>query len=887
LIATQNAENGRTEFVYRRDGKIRFSRNALQGSQGSYSYTNYDRYGRLVESGEYFPGGSGLQFNSDLTATPNAMRDILEDVSSTGGLTTGTKKDVGVTVYDVADNTLSSSVSGYTQDAFYLGGAVSYTQKYSSIVDNSPNSSDVVSAAWFNYDEEGKLLWQVKYIKGLGYKTTDYSYDQNNLLTERIYQKDNSTEYFAHKYEYDPANLNLWKTYTRTGSADTWKLQAKYSYYLHGPLKRVELAEDLQGVDYVYTVEGFLKAINNSNKDKDPGMDGISGANASFQRDAFGMVLDHYTNDYVCRSGYAQAVRNVVGGSYASDSYIGNIKAMSWYSKKPVTVPAISEDPTTYLYQYDRYNQLTEATFGTDLNFVNNPATYTATTYNKEKIKNPTTGASAYDYHGNIQYLERTDGAGNVTEKFQYNYTANTNKLASITNTASGSPVTYASYTYDALGQLTIEDTQDPAQKKYIRYDVTGKVTAVARDAAFTEMVVEYVYDELGQRIMKKTYNSSHHLIQNTYYVGDVIYTQPVVNDIPGIAVVQEYGIDGGGGRIGIYYRQSGIYAYQLTDHLGNVRAVVAKNSGTLEVRLYNDYYPFGTTITPGTTGTNDYRYGYQGQYAEKDPETDWNAFELRMYDSRIARWLTIDPADEYWSPYAAMGNNPLSITDPTGGEGCDDCPDSKTLSEIIIRSTPRKTFNWLGLPKGMSKEVYNNNVNYSALIRDRHANGEPLLQDNDPDSYRNDFARYERSYQANQEWRQMNYNLLEFASVWVPMPKLAVLKWLRYEGTTAKGGQTIIGEGMKRVSMEAAKREGSVILNNMPKFTGTADQVTSQMMTYNRQWILQQMRSGRPILDIGLDATRANPSIFYQMEQNMMRNYLKLHPNAFQVIKP
>lgn len=48
------------------------------------------------------------------------------------------------------------------------------------------------------------------------------------------------------------------------------------------------------------------------------------------------------------------------------------------------------------------------------------------------------------------------------------------------------------------------------------------------------------------------------------------------------------------------------------------------------------------------------------------------------------------------------------------------------------------------------------------------------------------------------------------------------------------------------------------VILNNMPKFAGTADQVTSQMMTYNRQWILQQMRSGRPILDIGLDASQS-----------------------------
>jgi len=101
-----------------------------------------------------------------------------------------------------------------------------------------------------------------------------------------------------------------------------------------------------------------------------------------------------------------------------------------------------------------------------------------------------------------------------------------------------------------------------------------------------------------------------------------------------------------------------------------------------------------------------------------------------------------------------------------------------------------------------------------------------------------------------------------------------------------ANGGNTIIGEGMKRVTMEAAKRPGSVILDNMPKFTGTPHQIISQRMVFNRQWFLKQMRSGRPILDIGLDG-RANPSIYYPMEQNMIKNYLKLHPDAFQVIKP
>ena len=102
-----------------------------------------------------------------------------------------------------------------------------------------------------------------------------------------------------------------------------------------------------------------------------------------------------------------------------------------------------------------------------------------------------------------------------------------------------------------------------------------------------------------------------------------------------------------------------------------------------------------------------------------------------------------------------------------------------------------------------------------------------------------------------------------------------------------AKSGQTIVGEGMKRVSAAAAKNPGSTILNNMPAFSGSAHQVTSKMMYYNRRWLLDQMRSGRPIMDIGLDPTRGAPSIFYQMEQRMISNYLKRHPNAFKVIKP
>ncbi|MBX3257634.1 MAG: hypothetical protein KF862_26135 [Chitinophagaceae bacterium] len=303
------------------------------------------------------------------------MRDILENVTSTGGLTTGTKRDVGITVYDNADAALSGYVSGYTQDVFYSAGAVTVTKKYSSIVNNSPVAANLLSATWYNYDEEGKLLWHVQYIKDLGYKTTDYTYDLNGRLTERVYQKNTAAEYFAHKYEYDPATTNLWKVYTRTSSSGSWVQQAVYTYYLHGPLKRIDLAEGLQGIDYTYTLQGALKAINNNDKTKDPGQDGISGVNAAVKPDAFGMVLDYYTNDYLNARSGIQAIKGVnTTSTIASDNFTGNIKAMSWYSKKPVNTPAIPEDPVAYVYQYDDKDQLIEANWGNNINFANTPA---------------------------------------------------------------------------------------------------------------------------------------------------------------------------------------------------------------------------------------------------------------------------------------------------------------------------------------------------------------------------------------------------------------------------------------------------------------------------------------------------------------------------------
>ena len=76
------------------------------------------------------------------------------------------------------------------------------------------------------------------------------------------------------------------------------------------------------------------------------------------------------------------------------------------------------------------------------------------------------------------------------------------------------------------------------------------------------------------------------------------------------------------------------------------------------------DYYPFGMPM-PNRNIEGNYRYKFQGQ--EKDSETGMEAFELRLWDSRIGRWLSPDPKKEFSSPYLGMGNNPIVFIDRKG----------------------------------------------------------------------------------------------------------------------------------------------------------------------------------------------------------------------------
>ena len=82
------------------------------------------------------------------------------------------------------------------------------------------------------------------------------------------------------------------------------------------------------------------------------------------------------------------------------------------------------------------------------------------------------------------------------------------------------------------------------------------------------------------------------------------------------------------------------------------------------------DYDPFGMVRPNRSVSEDGYRFGFNGK--EKDTEFSNESYDFgaRIYDGRVARWLSVDPLAgrmPHMSPYVSMDNSPLAKIDPDG----------------------------------------------------------------------------------------------------------------------------------------------------------------------------------------------------------------------------
>ena len=101
-------------------------------------------------------------------------------------------------------------------------------------------------------------------------------------------------------------------------------------------------------------------------------------------------------------------------------------------------------------------------------------------------------------------------------------------------------------------------------------------------------------------------------------------------------------------------------YQYAIKDHLGNVRVMFNENGA---ITQENHYYPYGLRLANlGNVGGSDNKFLYNGKELEDEHNLYWYHYGARYYDPQLGIWHTIDPADEFYSPYAYVSNNPLEF---------------------------------------------------------------------------------------------------------------------------------------------------------------------------------------------------------------------------------
>ncbi|MDR3715180.1 MAG: DUF6443 domain-containing protein, partial [Puia sp.] len=425
VIAQNSPDGGKSLFWYDRLGRLAVSQNAKQAlySTPAYSYTMYDVLGRITEVGEKPQTNAMSQATSqDTTLLKNWLADV-----TTGG---SAKEQITRTVYDVSYPGFAGTVSTGTTTIqppiaqVNLRNRVAYTQVID--VDNT-NATPYRAATFYSYDPHGNVdtLLQdygvsgVMYAAGNRFKITLYDYDLVSGKVNQVRYQPGSSDAFYHQYQYDAEN-RLTSVMTSPDSVQ-WENDAAYFYYRHGPLARTQLGSlQVQGIDYAYTLQGWLKSINPSNVSASGDLfdaDG-TGSPVLFGRDAYKLNL-HYFDDGTYAdfqpiappSGYVQG--NTLASGQRRNLYNGNIGSMAVNIRK-LSGGTRDTGPMIYNYQYDQLNRLVSM----DPWAANGSFTPIGSSALPDFAERYT-----YDPNGNILTLSRNgDSSHNAMDNLTYNY---------------------------------------------------------------------------------------------------------------------------------------------------------------------------------------------------------------------------------------------------------------------------------------------------------------------------------------------------------------------------------------------------------------------------------------------------------------------------------
>jgi RHS repeat-associated protein len=396
-------------------------------------------------------------------------------------------------------------------------------------------------------------------------------------------------------------------------------------------LARTELGDNqVQGVDYAYNLQGWIKGINSGAllPENDMGHDSeISAGNPDnpnkfFAKDVASFSLHYFEGDYQKISSSAADFLPQSTGSYlvSQSEYLwnGNIGCMMTNLADPDPADNPQGDKWGMLgmaYRYDQLNRIKSADGFMDYNVSSN----TWGTAVESSIYN---NAFTYDGNGNILTQHRSDQNNIEFENLTYQYKKTEvgekmlqNRLYHVNE----DPITPSAYTddiedqgafdadnvystdnnygYTELGELERDNAE---HIEGIDWRVDSKISYIRRVDNTTTNELAFDYDAMGNRIAKHIYNSNGVYEKSTFYVRDASgnvmanYEFVLGESLSGSSLKIKERPMYGSSRLGMDVttfefigavafevadttsRRLGHKQYEISNHLGNVLSVVS-----------------------------------------------------------------------------------------------------------------------------------------------------------------------------------------------------------------------------------------------------------------------------------------------------------------------
>ena len=632
-------------YIYDKAGRCILSQTGVQRSQGTWTYSIPDVFGREVLSGTCH---NTLSYSSE----------PLHGVTVTATLTTAANAYYG---YSISNLTLSSdtlyTATFYDDYAFIGMDSIPSSLCYSAPPSGGFGTQGLPSPKGL---PTGTVTARLGTSGVTGYDYEAVYYDDKGLVVQRRntnHMGGNDSEYMG--YSFTGQVLDLYRQHSTAGL--TYTEQYAYTYDHAGRLLTTthrlngnsavtirsnsydnlgRLSSTTRGgtltTNYTYNVRSWVSSINSGS--------------------LFGETL-YYNESH--------------GDN--TPSYTGNVSAMEWTT---------GSTTRGYNFSYDGFSRLTQAVYREN----NNANGHYDTQYSYDRMGNITgltrNGLQDDNSYGQIDNLSCqydgnrltriTDAAVSLTYQGAFDFSDQSNATTE--------------FLYDENGNMT-QDLNKGIES--IQYNLLNLPQKINFERGKSTMDIQHLYDARGRKLqaIESLYRMNIHphflpdvggrdLVPSVSfrpflsYLSKIDYCGNFIHDNNHIKVL----FDGG------YVTMSDntpVYHYYLQDHLGNNRVVV-KQDGTVE--QVNHYYPYGGVMGESTSGDVQ-RYKYNGKELDRMHGLDWYDYGARHYDAAVGSWPTMDPLSEKYysqSPYNYCGGNPIRFVDINGGKIVD--PNGKVV---------------------------------------------------------------------------------------------------------------------------------------------------------------------------------------------------------------